>query len=77
MTEFVYNNTKNTSISHIYFKLNYGFHLYVFFKKDINFYLRFCLAEELTKELRDLILIYQQNLIYTQKLQKQAYNKDV
>ena len=33
---FAYNNTKNANIGHTAFELDYNYHRYVFFKKDIN-----------------------------------------
>lgn len=58
MLEFAYNNAKNVSTSYISFKLNYGLYLYIFFKKNINLYLRFCLVNKLAKKLKNLISIY-------------------
>lgn len=66
MAEFAYNNTKNTSIGHMSFKLNCGYHFYIFFEDEINPCLRSHSANKLAKELKDLILIYQQNLLYAQ-----------
>ena len=77
MAKFAYNNAKNANIGRTSFKLKYKFHSYVFLKKDINSYSRSCLAKELAKKLRDLMSIDQQNLLYVQKLQKQAHNKSV
>lgn len=36
MAEFTYTNTKNASINHTPFKLNYEFHLQVSFEKDVD-----------------------------------------
>lgn len=57
MVEFVYNNIKNRSIDHISLKLNYSYYTYTFFKDETNLYPKFCSANELTKELRNLISI--------------------
>ena len=35
------------------------------------------LADKLSIELRELIIVYRKNFYYAQKFQKQAYNKDV
>ena len=70
MAEFVYNNTKNASTDNTLFELNYGYHLNVLLKSDANSRSRFYSADKLIKELRDMISIYQQNLLYAQKLQK-------
>ena len=36
MAEFAYNNAKNTSIGHMPFKLNYSYHLYISYKKEVD-----------------------------------------
>lgn len=59
------------------FKFKYNYHPYIFFENKDNFYLRFHSVNKLIKELRDLMLIYQQNLFYAQKFQKQIYDKDI
>ncbi len=58
MAKFSYNNTKNASIGYTLFELNYGYHLQVLFKEDVNFRSRFCFANKLAKELRKLIENY-------------------
>ena len=68
MTEFIYNNVKNASISHILFKLNCGYHPCILFEDNANSRSKSCLAEELAKELRDLMFIYQQYLFYIQEV---------
>ncbi len=55
MAEFAYNNAKNASIGHTPFKLNCGYHPRVSFKEDVNPRSRFRSANELTKELRELM----------------------
>ncbi len=77
MTEFAYNNAKNTSTGYTSFELNYGFHLWVLFKEEIDPYSRFRLANKLADELRELMKICCQNLLYAQKLQKRIYNEGV
>lgn len=77
MTEFVYNNAKNASTEHTLFELNYGYHPHVSFEEDFNFCSRSKSAEKLSAELRNLMIIYRQNLCHTQKFQKYAHNKDV
>ena len=34
MAEFAYNNAKNASIGYTSFKLNFGYHPYVFYKEE-------------------------------------------
>lgn len=36
MAKFTYNNTKNINTGHISSKLNYNYHIYVFFENNIN-----------------------------------------
>lgn len=60
MTEFVYNNTKIINISHISFELNYNYYFYIFFDNKINSCLKSYLANNLVRELIDLISKYQQ-----------------
>ena len=77
MAEFAYNNAKNASTGHMPFELNCGFHPRVFFEDDVNFCSRSCSANELTKELKELMDICQQNLLYAQELQKRVHDKVV
>ena len=77
MAEFAYNNTKNASTNHTLFELNCSFHPRVSFKDNVDPCFRSCSADKLTKELKELMDIYQQNLFYAQKLQKKAYDKVV
>ena len=77
MAEFVYNNAKNASTSYMPFKLNCGYHLRVFFKKNINPRFQLKTANKLSKELQELMTIYQETLHYAEKFQKQAHNKGV
>ena len=77
MAEFTYNNAKNTSTGHTLFKLNYGSHLHVSFKKNTNFCSWLRTADKLSAELNRLMIVCKKNLHLAQKLQKQAYNKGV
>ena len=70
MAEFTYNNAKNTSISHILFKLHYSYHSKVLFKKNVDSYLKSYSIDKLAEKLRELIKVCCQNLLHTQKLQK-------
>ena len=36
MAEFAYNNAKNASTGYTLFKLNYGYHPWVFYKKNFD-----------------------------------------
>ena len=77
IAEFEYNNAKNASTGHMPFEFSYGFHPRVFFDDDVDFYSRSRSANELAKELRELIDICQQNLLHAWELQKKAHNKGV
>ena len=55
ITEFAYNNAKNTSTGHIPFELNCGFHLRVSFEDNVDLCSRSCSANELAKELKELM----------------------
>ena len=67
MAEFAYNNAKNASTGHIPFKLKCNFHPQVSFKNDIDFRSRSRSANKLANELRELMNIYQQNLLHAQE----------
>ena len=56
--EFIYNNVKNTNINHTFFKLNFKYHLYIFYKKDFNLYSKLKIAKKLFSKLQNLIVIY-------------------
>ena len=75
MAEFTYNNFKNAITGHIPFELNFGYHLCVSFGNKCNAHSRSSSAEGLAMELRELMNVYYQNLLYTQDLQKQAHDK--
>ena len=75
MAEFAYNNAKNASTGHTFFELNYGYHLWILYKEDIDPYLKSKLVDKLSIELKKLMIIYRENLYHAQKLQKHAHNK--
>lgn len=68
---FSYNNIKNTNISHIFFKLNCEYHLYISYEQNLNPYSKSKITKKLFSKLQNLIAIYQQNFYYIQELQKQ------
>lgn len=68
MAEFTYNNAKNASTGYISFELNCSYHPYIFFEDELDLHSRSCSAIKLAKELRELMSICQQNLLYAQKL---------
>ena len=77
MVEFAYNNTKNASTGHTPFELNCGYHPWMSYKKNVDPRSQSKLTEELSAELKELIIVCQENLHHTQELQKQAHNKGV
>ena len=77
MAEFAYNNSKNTSTDHIPFELNCGYHPRILYKEEVNSRSQSKLADELSEELRELIVVCCKNLHHAQKLQKQAHDKGV
>ena len=62
-------------MTYISYELNYGYHLRIFYKKDIDLRSKSKAADELTKKLRNLMVTYRENVQHAQKLQKQVYNK--
>lgn len=62
MAKFAYNNAKNGSIRHSSFKLNYGYHPCVFYKKGINLRSKSKSANELLLELQEFMTIYWKKL---------------
>ena len=62
MAEFTYNNTRNASTSHTLFELNYDYHPQVSYEEDINPRSQSKLADKLSAELRELIIICRENL---------------
>ena len=75
MAEFAYNNSKNASTGHILFELNYGYHLWMLYKEKVNLRSQSKSVDELSEELRELMIVCQKNLYHAQKLQKQAHDK--
>ena len=75
MMEFAYNNAKHTSMGSMLFEFNCGYHPHVFYKKDIEPRSKSKAADEFIKELKNLIVVYRENLQHTQELQKKAQDK--
>ena len=68
MAEFVYNNSKNASMSYTPFELNCAYHPYVPFENEYNAYSRSSSAKKLAIELSELMNVCGQNLLHTQDL---------
>ena len=77
MAEFAYNNAKNASSGHTPFELNCGYHPRMSYEEDVEPRSKSKSADELSAELRELMIVCQENLHHAQELQKRAYNKGV
>ena len=77
MAEFAYNNAKNASSGHMLFELNCGYHLRMSYKDDDNPRSKSKLADDLSAELRELMIVCRENLHHAQELQKRAHDKGV
>ena len=77
MVEFAYNNAKNVSTGHTTFELNCGYHSRMSYEENVNSRFRSKSADKLLAELRELMIVCQENLYYAQELQKQAHDKGV
>ena len=75
MAEFTYNNAKNANTSYALFKLNYSYHPQMSYEEDVDSRSQSKLADKLSAELRELIIVYRENLHHAQKLQKRAHDK--
>ena len=77
MAEFAYNNTKNASTGHRPFELNCGYHFWMLYKEDVDPHSQSKLADKLLAELKELMIVCQENFYHTQELEKQAHDKGV
>lgn len=55
MIEFMYNNVKNISTSHILLELNFGYHAHMSFKEDISPCFPTKITNKLAAELSELL----------------------
>ena len=77
IAEFAYNNSKNASTGHKPFKLKYGYHPRISYKKEVDPRFQSKSADKLSKELRELMIVCRKNLHNAQELQKRAHDKGV
>ncbi len=77
IAEFAYNNVKNASTGHNPFEVNCSYHPRASFKEDVDPRSRSHSANELAKELRELMEVCCQDLLHAQELLKKAHNKGV
>ena len=64
MAEFAYNNAKNTNTSHTPFELNCNYHPWMLYKEEVNPRSQSKSADELSKELKELMIVYCKNLYH-------------
>ena len=77
MAKFAYNNAKNASTGHTPFELNCGYHPRMSYEEDVDPRSQSKSADELSAELRELMIVCQENLHHAQELQKHAHDKGV
>ena len=77
MAVFAYNNAKNASDGYMSFELNCGYHPWISYKEDIDPRSQSKSADKRSAELRELIIVCQENLQHTQELQKRTHDKGV
>ena len=75
MAEFAYNNAKHASTGYTSFEFNCAYHPPVSYKEDVDPRSRSKAADELNKELRNLMAACRENLQHAQELQKQAHDE--
>ena len=76
MAEFAYNNARNASTGHTPFELNCGYHPRMSYEEDVDSRSQSKSADELSAELRELMIVCQENLQHTQELQKRAHKEE-
>lgn len=77
MTEFAYNNVKNSSINQILFKFNYEYNQKILYKDDVDFCFQSKTAVEQSAELEKLIIVCQLKICYVQEFQIRAHDKKI
>ena len=68
MAEFAYNNSKNASTGHMPFELNYGYHHRMSYKEELDPRFQSKSTDELSEELRELMVVCLENLHHAQEL---------
>ena len=77
MAEFADNNARNASTGHTPFELNCGYHPRTLYEEDVEPRSQSKSADELSAELRELMIVCRENLHHAQELQKRAHDKGV
>ncbi len=70
MAKFAYNNVKNANTSYLSFELNCSFYSQAFYEEDVDSYSQLKSVDKLANELRELMVVYKENLQHAQELQK-------
>ena len=68
IAEFAYNNAKNASTGHTPFELNCGYHPWMSYKDDVNPRSKSKSADELSAELKELMIVCCKKLHHAQEL---------
>ena len=68
MAEFAYNNAKIMSTGYTSLELNCSYHPWMLYKEDVDSFFKSKSADELLAELRELMIVYWQNLHHVQEL---------
>ena len=76
MAEIAYNNSKNASTEQTPFKLNYGYHPWMLYEEKVDARSQSKSADK-SAELRELMVVYWENMYNVQEIQKRAYNKSI
>ena len=77
IAQFTYNNAKNASIGHMPFELNCNYHPQILYKEKVDSCSKSEITDKLAIELRELLIIFWENLHHTQELQQRAYDRKV
>ena len=77
IAEFVYNNSKNTSIGHMPFELNCDYYSRMSYEEEVDPRSQSKLVDKLSEELKELMTVCCKILHHAQELQKRAHNKGV
>ncbi len=75
MAKFTYNNAKNTSTSHTLFELNCEYHPRASYKEDVDLRSQSKLVDKSATELKELMIVYRENLQHTQEFQKRYHDQ--
>lgn len=75
MAKFAYNNIKTASIGHIFFELNYYYHLWILYKDDVNLQSKSNSADKLLAQVKKPMIVCCKNFYLAKERQKCADKK--